>query len=92
MKQFPERFEDAFFDSSFTLVAENRKHDPQYIRAESRYYDIFESIKPLLTRDQERLLFELESVHNELENIYGKYFYLQGMLDCVEWLKLIELI
>lgn len=92
MNRFEHNLKEAFVESEYGLVKENRTNDAHYQRLEKEYNLIFEAIRHRLGEDHSRLMIQLEAKNNEIKSIDDDLLYMQGMIDCVTLLKTIRLI
>ncbi len=81
----------AFSEAQFDFCMRNRETNPEYQRKEKQYNQVFEEIRNRLG-NKRKLMLKLERLQNEISSIDCDFIYLQGFIDCVTLLKLIQLI
>lgn len=72
------------------LVYEAKEHDGEYQRKEKQYSQVFDEIGNRLGKNR-KLMLKLERWQNEISSVDCGLIYLQGFIDCVMLLKLIQL-
>ena len=87
IKTFEDSFLEFYYDREEqigrTLATKNQKY--QEIR--EKVIDLFVKLKALIPVESQKLLFDYESLENELSAIELQEQYLQGMKDCYNFLK-----
>lgn len=69
----------------------NNEHNVEYQRKEKQYSQVFDEIRNRIGKNR-KLMSKLERLQNEINSIDCDFIYLQGFINCVTLLKLIQLI
>lgn len=88
---FTEHLYAAFSEAQSDLCMRNKEHNEEYQRKEKQYSQVFEEIRNRLGKNR-KLMLKLERLQNEISSMDCDLIYLQGFIDCVTMLKLIQLI
>lgn len=88
---FTEHLYAAFSESQSDLCMRNKDNNLEYQRKEKQYNQVFEEIRNRLGKNR-KLMLKLERLQNEISSMDCDLIYLQGFIDCVTLLKLIQLI
>ena len=88
---FTEHLYAALSEAQSDLCMRNKTHNAEYQRKEKQYSQVFNEIRNRLGKNR-KLMLKLERLQNEISSMDCDLIYLQGFIDCVTLLKLIQLI
>ena len=88
---FTEHLYATFSETQSDLCMRNKEHNAEYRRQDKQYSQVFEVIRYRLGKNR-KLMLKLERLQNEINSMDCDLIYLQGFIDCVTLLKLIQLI
>lgn len=92
MTHIPDPFKTAFLDAAYNHVIQSKEENPHCKQLKKEYDLLFRSIETILEEKHKSLLFQLETVQNELRSLDNEYLYFQGMADCTHLLQIMKLI
>ena len=91
MSKFEDNLKMAFSESQYDLCMRNQKSDPEYRELQVRCNKLFERLRDQLGKRHRKMLLKWEDMRSDKDGLDDDAIYLQGMIDCVKLLRLLEM-
>ena len=91
MEQYPNWLQDLKASAPHDLVLKAETTNSRFRQIQKKHDKVFDEIRFNLGKKQ-KLMLKLEALQNQLRSEEGDLTYLQGMIDCAEILRTIQVI